>query len=48
MSKKKAKLTDFGTEQVVRKLFHRQVVKKAKQVAHEKDQPAKKPNLKKA
>ncbi len=37
MSKKKQKLTDKPDEVVIRKLFPKKVVDKAKEVAHEKD-----------
>ena len=37
MPKKKQKLTDKPTEEVIKKLFPKKVVDKLKEVAHEKD-----------
>ncbi len=37
MPRKKKKLTELTDEKVIRKLFHKKVVDKAKEVAHEKD-----------
>ena len=37
MPRKKKRLTELTDEKVIRKLFHKKVVDKAKEVAHEKD-----------
>jgi len=37
MPKKKQRLTDKPTEEVIKKLFPKKVVDKVKKVAHEKD-----------
>ena len=37
MPRKKKKLTDKPTEEVIKKLFPKKVVDKLKEVAHEKD-----------
>jgi len=37
MPKKKQKLTDKPTEEVIKKLFPKKVIDKLKEVAHEKD-----------
>ena len=37
MPNKKKKLTELPTEEVIKKLFHKKVVDKLKEVAHEKD-----------
>lgn len=39
--KTKKPLTDLPTEQVIKKLFPREVIEKVKKVAHEKDTPKK-------
>ena len=37
MPKKKKKLTELTDEKLIEKLFHKKVVDKLKEVAHEKD-----------
>ncbi len=37
MPNKKKKLTELPTEEVIKKLFHKKVRDKLKEVAHEKD-----------
>jgi hypothetical protein len=45
MKQRKKRTTDLPTEKAVRKLFHGSVLKKAKEVAHEKDGPKRKSKL---
>jgi hypothetical protein len=39
MPKKKKRLTDLTTEEVIKKLFPKRVIEKVKKIAHEKDTP---------
>ena len=39
MAKKIKRLIDLTTDELMKRLFPKKVIEKAKQVAHEKDQP---------
>ena len=39
MPRKKKPITEMKTDEVMKELFPKEVIKKAKEVAHEKDKP---------